>query len=126
MNSKVPEVLVSFQQEESKGQEASDFIDVDQLNTNGNYQDDNNSAVIMNESLQDVAFLQNRMDNNSLVQSDSLLIDGAMKGSFEKYSLIEPSHIQSLIGSLVMQEGEGEGAYDVKVALNSAQTAQEG
>ena len=44
--------------------------------------------------------------NNSIVQSDSLLIDGVLQGSFQKGSMIAGSNIQSLIGSLVMQEGD--------------------
>ena len=64
--------------------------------------------------------LQNRMSgNNSIAQSDSLLIDGVLQGSFQKGSMIAGSNIQSLIGSLVMQEGDIDG-QDVQDALRSA------
>ena len=124
---RVPDVLVSFQEDESKGAEPSfDHIDMDQLNANGNYQNDfNYAANNTNGSIQENLFLQTRMDgNNSMAQSDSLLIDGVMKGSFERGSLIEPCNIRSLIGSMVMQEGEVDGD-DVQMRLKSAQTAQE-
>ena len=45
------------------------------------------------------------------------MIDG-IKGSFEKGSLIDKRNIDSLIGSLVMQDGEVD-ARDVQARLNS-------
>ena len=101
----MPEVLVSFREEESKGAEQSyENIDMDQLNANdGNYQNDFNYAVNnTNGSIQENLFLQNRLGTDSIAQSDSLLIDGVMRGSFEKGSMIQSSQVQSLVGSLVI------------------------
>ena len=100
---------------------------MEQLNTNGNYQNDfNYAANNTNGSIQENFLLPNQMSgNNSIVQSDSLLIDGVMQGSFNKGSVIGNSNIQSLIGSLVMQEGEVD-AQDVQDALRSAQLPMEG
>ena len=94
---------------------------MEQLNAKGSFQNDfNYAANNTNGSIQENFLLQNRMsNNNSMAQSDSLLIDGVMQGSFNKGSVIANSNIQSLIGSLVMQEGEVD-AQDVQEALRSA------
>lgn len=63
---------------------------LNQINASGNYQNDYNYQVNnTNGSIQE-NFLQNRLSaNNSMAQSDSLLIDGVAQGSFNKGSLID-------------------------------------
>jgi len=77
-----------------------------------------------NGSIQQNLFLQNALGTDSIAQSDSLLIDGVMKGSFEKGSMINSSKAQSLVGSLVIQEGDIN-ADDVMMQLRSGQPPHE-
>ena len=89
-----------------------------QLAIDGQMNDFNYAVNDTNGSIQDHLFLQNRLGGDSIAQSDSLLIDGVMKGSFEKGSMIHSSKVQSLVGSLVIQEGDIN-ADDVMMQLRS-------